>query len=236
MNKLHPIQNQILKNLMFSTGLRYTEMKPDKEMENNQFQFHLDQLIKNDFVTKEDDLYKLTEQGKQYVKVVDNQTGEIIKQPHLSVRAACIRKKGIENEYLFYTRLKHPYYGCQGFPAGKLQHGEIISEALLRELKEETGLSGKPELVAVTHYLDMNKNGDCLTDKIMFLFIVKDTMGELRGSEEGKYEWVKRSEVIQKITKPFENIEGVMDELDMIDSFDGKISFIEKTNEVEDKF
>jgi 8-oxo-dGTP diphosphatase len=236
MNKLHPLQNQILRNLMFSTGLRYTEMKPDKEMENNQFQFHLDQLIKNEFVTKDGDSYKLTERGKQYVKVVDNQTGEIIKQPHISVRAACIRKNGKENEYLFYTRHKHPYYGCQGFPAGKLQHGEIISEALLRELREETGLSGKPELVAVTHYLDINKKGDCLTDKIMFLFVVKDTTGELVSSEEGEYEWVKRSEVVLKITKPFENIEGVLSELEMIDDFGGKIKFIEKTNEVEDKF
>ncbi len=236
MNKLHPIQNQTLKNLMFSTGLRYTEMKPDREMENNQFQFHLDQLIKNNLVTKDSEVYKLTEPGKQYVKLVDNQTGEIIKQPHISVRAACVRKDGRENEYLFYTRLKHPYYGCQGFPAGKLEHGEIIAEALLRELKEETGLSGNPDLIAITHYLDINKKGECLTDKIMFLFIVKNTTGVLTDSEEGKYEWVKRSEVLQKVTKPFESIEGLLTELDMIDSFEGKINFIEKTNEVEDKF
>ena len=50
MEKLHDIQNQILKRLMFSTGLRYTEMKPDKEMENNQFQFHLNQLTKKGYV------------------------------------------------------------------------------------------------------------------------------------------------------------------------------------------
>jgi len=221
---------------MFSTGLKYTEMKPDKDMENNQFQFHLDQLTKKNYVVKTETTYKLDVKGKQYVKKMDNVSGEVIKQPHLSVRAACIRKISGENEYLFYKRLKHPYYGCQGFPAGKLEHGEIISEAVLRELKEETGLTGTPELAAITHYLDMDKSGNCLTDKIMFLFVIRNPIGKLVGSEEGEYSWIKRSEVETKITNPFENIEGVLKELELLDKFYGKITFIEKANEVEEKF
>jgi ADP-ribose pyrophosphatase YjhB (NUDIX family) len=183
----------------------------------------------------------LTSKGKQYVKKLDNDSSRLIKQPHLSVRIACIRKSGArnentENEYLFYTRRKQPYYGCQGFPAGKLQHGEIISEAAGRELLEETGLAGNPELVAVTHYLDMDKKGNCITDKIMFLFIVHNPKGELIQSNEGKYEWVKRSEVKNWLKNPFESIEGALAELGLIDTFDGQIQFIEKAEEVEEKF
>ncbi len=236
MNNLHQTQNQILKKLMFSTGLRYSELKPDPEMENNQFQFHLDQLLKKDFIIKNGDLYELTSAGKQYVKSMDNETGKQIKQPHLSVRICCTRTVDGETEYLFYTRLKHPYFGCQGFPAGKLEHGEILAEAAQRELLEETGLTGDAKLVAVTHYLDMDKSGQCLTDKMMFLFVVKDPVGELVDSIEGKYEWIKKSEVAAKIIKPFENIEGVFKELEVIEGFNGAITFIEEVNEVEERF
>lgn len=236
MNKLHSIQNQILKKLMFATSLRYTEMKPDKDMENNQFQFHLDQLIKNEFIVKENSTYKLANKGKQYIKKMDDVPGQIIKQAHLSVRIVCTREIQNEKEYLFYTRLKHPYYGCQGFPAGKLEHGEKLEEAAKRELLEETGLNGHAKLAAITHYLDLDKNGECLIDKIMFLFIVKNPEGKLEGSHEGKYEWVNESDIKKAITKPFENIEVLMEEIDLVNSFNGNITLLEKENEVESNF
>lgn len=236
MNELHPTQNQILYKLKFSKGLHYSEMKPDKEMENNQFQFHLDQLLKKGYVTKSGDIYELAGTGKQYVKKLDSETGKVVKQPHVSVRVACIKNTGPENEYLFYTRLMHPYYGCQGFPAGKLEHGETLMEAAKREIQEETGLTGEPKMVAVTHYIDIDGSGECLTDKLMFLFTIMNPSGDLVGSKEGKYEWIKRSEVESKILKPFENIEGVLKELDILDKYDHHISFIEKVNNVEGKF
>ena len=250
MNTLHNFQNQILKKLMFSEGLKYSQMKPDPEMENNQFQFHLDQLTKNNFVKKNGNKYFLDTKGKHYIKKMDNESGEIVKQPHISVRIACVRKveslevtadnkaadKNNENEYLFYKRLKHPYFGCQGFPAGKLEHGEIIKQAAARELLEETNLTADLQLCAVTHYIDLDKNKNVLTDKLMFLFIAQNPKGELVQSAEGEYGWVKRSKVKQKITKPFEDIDVVIKELDIIDSFDGTITFVESVHEVEEKF
>lgn len=124
----------------------------------------------------------------------------------------------------------------QGFPAGKLEHGELLAGAAKRELLEETRLTGKPELAAITHYLDLDSNGNCITDKIMFLFIVRNPTGKLAGSAEGEYVGVKSSEVEEKITKPFEKMEGVLKELDMIEAFDGNINFIEKENNVEENF
>lgn len=45
MKQLHEIQLQILKKLLFAKELRYTDLKPDVELENNQLDFHLDKLI-----------------------------------------------------------------------------------------------------------------------------------------------------------------------------------------------
>ena len=56
MRQLHEIQLQILKKLLFASGLRYAQIKPDPQMENNQFDFHLDQLIDGGYVEKYDTL------------------------------------------------------------------------------------------------------------------------------------------------------------------------------------
>jgi hypothetical protein len=45
MKQLHPIQLKILKKLLFAPQLKYTELKPEEHIENNQLSFHLNTLI-----------------------------------------------------------------------------------------------------------------------------------------------------------------------------------------------
>ena len=46
MEEIHEIQRKVLLDLLFSKGLRYTELKADEKMGNRQFDFHLDFLQK----------------------------------------------------------------------------------------------------------------------------------------------------------------------------------------------
>lgn len=91
MNSLHKIQLEILNKLQFEDGLRFMALKPDKKMENNQFQFHLDRLLGLGYVEKKDGLYSLTKEGKQYAIHLDTEKIEIIKQARLCVRVCPVR-------------------------------------------------------------------------------------------------------------------------------------------------
>lgn len=120
MDQLHQIQRQIINKLIFSPGLRYTELKPSKDLENNQFDFHLDRLISLGYVQKVDKLYALTNAGKTYSATFDTEKVAVIKQAKLTVWLAPMRKANDLWEFLVYTRLKHPFFGCQGFCGGKI--------------------------------------------------------------------------------------------------------------------
>ncbi|MCC2632001.1 MAG: putative hydrolase [Patescibacteria group bacterium] len=71
MKQLHPLQLQILKKLLFASSLRYTEMRPDADVENNSLDFHLDKMIKAGYVHKNDGAYSLTSTGKEYANRID---------------------------------------------------------------------------------------------------------------------------------------------------------------------
>jgi hypothetical protein len=123
MKQLHPIQLQIMKKLLLSPTLRYGEMKPNPDMENNQFDFHLDQLINGNYIKKEDGIYSLTSFGKEYANRMDTDTVAIMKQAKVSAIVLPVKIVNSKKYYLIYTRLKQPFYGCQGFMSGKVSYG-----------------------------------------------------------------------------------------------------------------
>lgn len=237
MKDLHKFQSSILNKLLFNKSLKYTEMKPSREMENNQFQFHLNQLLKLGYVEKIKNNYKLTKSGKQYATRMDTDKVKIQLQAKISARVCCIRHKNNRKQFLVYTRLKHPFYKCQGFPAGKVKFGEMVIDAAQRELKEETNLNGKPKIVLITHYCTTSKNTkEVLDDRLMFLCIVENPNGELISSEEGKYEWVDEDKLENFLTKPFETRASFMKEIEIINSHDGNIKIIEESSDNSEDF
>ncbi len=230
MDELHPIQMKILTKLLFNPSLRYSEMKPDKEMENNTFQFHLDQLTKLGLVEKADNAYILTKDGKKFALRIKAENSKLVVQAKIGVSMGCVRKSEGKAQVLIYTRLKHAYYGCQGFPAGKIEQGEAFLDAARRELQEETGLIGNPKLAGIIHYRIFNQEGtELLDDLLPFLCRFDDPTGELVSSREGKYEWIDIESVSDFITKPFQSKEWFMEEVKTITDFKKMPTFVEKT-------
>lgn len=224
MKQLHPIQLQILKKLLFAKQLRYHETKPDKEMENNQFGFHLDQLISDSYILKENKHYLLTNFGKEYANRLDSQETTIARQAKVSVMICCLRGTNKETEYLIYTRLKQPFYGCQGFLSGKVKFGETIEQAVRRELKEEANLEGDPEIINIKHYLVYNKVGkELLEDKFMFYCQVKNPSGQLKGNDEGKFAWVAEKDLKTHVTNHFESWTAFKNHLNEVKKFSGHV-------------
>lgn len=229
MKQLHEIQLGILKKLLFSPTLRYTEMKSEMRMDNNQFDFHLDSLTKAGLVVKVEGGYQLTQEGKEYANRMDTDSVKIIKQAKLGARVGCVRDSGGELEFLVYTRKKQPFFNCQGFLAGKINYGESVSGAAKRELLEETGLDGDPVLVEVEHMLVYDKSsGDLLEDKFFFFYLVKNPKGEVVSTEEGENYWVKESDLESQILNPFNSKEEFFYEVGLLKNFAGEVKFLEK--------
>src|SRR5258706_1030316 len=220
MKDLHPIQIKILKKLLFAENVNYGRLKPI-EMESSQFAFHLDKLIEIGLVQKNSKgIYSLTLEGKNTTNRIDFDSKIPNKQAKVSVVMCCTRNSS--KEILIYRRLKNPFYGCYGFPTGKVQYGELIEDAAKRELLEETNLEGNPLLIGIRHYRVFPKGEETLLeDKVMYIFKFDNPIGDLKGNTEGEFKWV---DINEEIINPLEEFDEI---LNLLKTFSGQITFKE---------
>ncbi len=228
MKQQHEIQLQILKKALFADSLRYSDLKPDPKMENNQFDFHLDKLVSSGLIAKNGKQYHLTNKGKEYANQMDTDAIVINKQAKISVMICCMRIKNGQKQYVIFTRLKQPFFGCQGFPTGKVSYGEKVVDAANRELREEVGLIGKAKIVAIKHFLVLNrKTSELLEDKFMYLCLIKNPKGNLTPNNEGKFEWVNEIDFPKYITNHFESFTAFIKQVELFKTFTGEVKMEE---------
>ena len=227
MDNLNSHQLKIINSLLFKKDARYTDLNTE-ELPTNQFNYHIKELITEGYIKKEDDKYLLTTKGKSYASKIDIFSGNIEKQGKLSVLPVCTKIEKGTIKYLIHQRKKHPNYDYIGFPAGKIKYGESFLNEALRELKEETGLSGVPVLKQINHMLVKNKNGVIVDDKLFFIYLITNLKGEfIIETIEGINKWMSLEEVkSQKLLFP-----DVLDTINILES--NELSFVERIDSYE---
>ena len=93
------------------------------------------------------------------------------------------------DKYLLQDRVKNDWKGYT-LPGGHIERGESIVDAVVREMKEETGLIiHNPKLCGVKQFPIEDGR------YIVFLFCADEFSGDIVSSEEGAIHWVNKEDL-----------------------------------------
>lgn len=138
----HYLQKHIIADLVTRSSARYAELKP-RAIEGNVFTYHLQSLLKQKLICKNDDgTYSLTSDGQLYGINGSLQARQLLAQAH-SIILLSIRDN---DRWLLRRRLAQPMLDKVGFIHGEPQAGEPIVQAGDRILHYRTGLSGQMQV------------------------------------------------------------------------------------------
>ncbi|BDR58933.1 8-oxo-dGTP diphosphatase [Xylocopilactobacillus apicola] len=117
-------------------------------------------------------------------------------------------------EVLVEDRVKQDWPGIT-FPGGHVESGESLNDSMIREIKEETGLTiYEPKLCGVCNFL---RGAERL---IVLLYETSKFFGQIKSSNEGKIFWVKEDQLLnQNITQGFSQIYQVFKNPDISELF-----------------
>jgi 8-oxo-dGTP diphosphatase len=101
----------------------------------------------------------------------------------------CMISDGAGN-ILVEERVKNDWRGI-AFPGGHVEPGEAFTDSVVREVREETGLTVEsPRLCGVKQF-----HTDEGERYVVFLYKTNKFFGELKSSREGRVFWIKREEL-----------------------------------------
>lgn len=111
-------------------------------------------------------------------------------QKRIKLTIMCMVYKD-DGSFLVENRLKNDWPGLT-FPGGHVEDDELIEQAVIREMKEETGL----ELTNIEPrgYIEWNEFGDDVRHLAM-LFRTKSFKGEIVSSKEGEIFFIKKEDL-----------------------------------------
>ena len=120
----------------------------------------------------------------------------------------CLIQK--ENKILLQNRVKTDWRGY-AFPGGHIEVGESIVDAVVREVREETGLTIiDPKLCGIKQF--PLKDGKYENGRyLVFLFRADKFSGEVVSSEEGEMRWIDKRDLHKfNLVQDFDDMLKVM--------------------------
>lgn len=101
-----------------------------------------------------------------------------------------------QGNVVMLEKVDNRYQGIT-FPGGHVERNETFSEAVIREVREETGLTIEdPKLCGIYHwYVDS-------VHQIVYIYYTERYTGDLCSSKEGKVCWISEKDLLEKELAP----------------------------------
>lgn len=213
--QLSPIQSHILSKLKNAKSLRYSELHPEK-VPNDLFNYHLQQLVKNEFVTRSEDGYFLSDTGLKYV--ADPYPGNNAITSLFKVNVITIVSRTVNGtiEILNQVRKSNPSYGKTGVMGGVVLKGELIEAAATRKLRQETGLEAELRLVGCERRI-MYRSGELFSDVMFPIAYAASSSGELKAETDfGENLWVPIDRAVENESAAYDSIRSITTVLEAV--------------------
>ena len=188
----------------FARELGYTSKSTVNKIEkgvNDMSQDKLELLIKK-FDLEVNDLFD------KFAKDLGTKVISEDRTERVELTVLCLVEDG--NKILLQNRIKKDWQGYT-LPGGHVESDESFVDAVIREMKEETGLDIKnPKLVGVKQFpIECGRY-------VVFLFKTNEYSGNLLSSNEGKMEWVEYKDISKiKTVDDFEELLKVFNSNDL---------------------
>ena len=209
MTDLHNIQMLILRELLFNPNSRFTDLNI-QGLTTDHFSYHINSLIKDGYVKKENSKYSLTISGKEYANRMDTDQASIEKQPKVAVMIVATKIENKKKYLLVQKRTKEPYFGYSGFITGKIRYGEKILETTRRELTEESGLDALDMHIRnlVHDHVVLKDSGELVEDKMFYIVHVINPQGNLIDTPNGENMWITEKQ-FKDLKKKYYNEDNI---------------------------
>lgn len=185
----HHIQRSLVYKLALSSGLRFSELKPEG-IENKLFDYHLKKVMNEGLVEKTSEgLYQLTHKGRRTGSRILDKTEAIVDRAY-SVLFLVIRRKK-DASWLLYTRKTHPLKDRVGFMHAAPNATEFSTQTATKDCQQKTGLECEFS-VQGSGYFRVYEGDELESFTNFTLLVCEDAQGELAAQDShAEYKWVK---------------------------------------------
>lgn len=202
------IQRDIISKLKNADTLRYSQLKPDAEIPNDLYNYHLKKLVTDGLIVKGDGGYMLSAKGLRHVADVHHTSDQDDRLFKFNVLLVVVREIDGVLHVLNQRRTSQPSYGIVGIPGGTILKSEPLLEGASRKLRQETGLDGEFRYIGTERRI-FYKDGRLFSDVIFPFCICEQPVGEPSTTEFGENFWVTIDEAITNDSRQADHIEMI---------------------------